>query len=102
MDTIEAIQDPVARHPLIGVLPSLGRYAGDLHDAAKVHLQPLVVVVVARLPASHVAAEFTAVEAGEPGDGEAVVHRRRFESGVFDAANKGVHDITNCDKAKGE
>ena len=57
-NSVHAVQHPVGSHPLVEVLPALSRYARDLHRASQVHLQPLVVVVVARAPSAHEAAAF--------------------------------------------
>ena len=83
--SVGAVKDPVRGDPLIGVLSSLGGYSSDLHCSSKVHLQPLIVVVVTCTPRSHVPSAFWAVKSTKKRSVDFVVGRGSRHGLVFNS-----------------
>ena len=61
---------------MVGVLSTLCRYLGDFRWSPKVHLEPLVVIVVSCAPGSHVRSSLGSAQSSQP-RGVILVERRR-------------------------
>lgn len=67
MNVILARRQIEGRHPLVGILPTLGRYFGDFHWSTKVNLKPLQMIVVPCAPGPHEAAVLDLAQSPESG-----------------------------------
>ena len=67
MNVILARRQIEGRHPLVGILPTLGPYFGDFHWSTKVNLKPLQMIVVPCAPGSREAAVLDLAQSSESG-----------------------------------
>ena len=100
---IQTIIHPISGDPLIGVLSSLGGYSSYLHCSSKVHLQPLIVVVMTCTPRSHVPSAFSAVKSTKKRNVKIIVRGRSCHGLVSDSSFLNPHSsVTEVFCIKGE
>lgn len=82
--SIQAMRYIVLCHPLVCILPSLGRDPNDLRCSTKVNLQPLIPIIVSRGPGPYVPPTATAMETSKVRGVVSVPRRRRCDHVIFE------------------
>lgn len=85
VNSVETPGDIILCNPLVSILPSLCRYLNDLRCSFKVHLQPLVMVIVFCWPGPYVSSPTRPMESCQIRTMECIPHGCRRDLVVLDA-----------------